>query len=112
MFSSLLCVVVSLKENGVPRRKTITFHSKSTSTISTSGFAPLLVSCAYLLYIFTRLHYISYASHVAKNAYVIKIYFLPMHRGSLSNQSCLISSISHGLFLSRGSLIGGVYLLL
>jgi hypothetical protein len=29
-----------------------------------------------------RLHFISYASHVAINAYVAKIYLLPTHRGS------------------------------
>jgi hypothetical protein len=28
------------------------------------------------------LYYISYASRVAINAYVVKIYLLPMHRGN------------------------------
>jgi hypothetical protein len=32
--------------------------------------------------IFIRLYFTSYASHVAINAYVVKIYLLPIHRGS------------------------------
>jgi hypothetical protein len=57
-----------------------------------------------------RLHLISYTSHVAINAYVVKIYLLPMHKGSQSNQIMSYTSIFHMLFLSRGSLTGGVFL--
>jgi hypothetical protein len=43
---------------------------------------PQLVSFTCLLHILIRLYFISYASHVAKNAYVVKIYILPILRGS------------------------------
>jgi hypothetical protein len=98
-----------LKENGVLRRKTISFHCKSTST-SASGFIPLSVSFTCLLQILIRLYYTSYASHVAINAYVVKIYILSMHRGSVySIMNC--PSIFHVLFLSRGFPTRGVCLL-
>jgi hypothetical protein len=40
------------------------------------------------------------------NAHVVKIYLLPMHKGSLSNQTMPCTSISHMFFLSKGSLSG------
>jgi hypothetical protein len=54
------------------------------------------------------LDYISHLMlHMLPYAYVVKIYLLPMHR-SYSIQSCLDPSLSHVLFLSRGSMTGGV----
>jgi hypothetical protein len=43
---------------------------------------PQLVLFTCLLQILSRLYFISNASHVVINAYVVKIYLLPMHRGS------------------------------
>jgi hypothetical protein len=39
---------------------------------------PLLVSITCLLQILLRLYFIFYVSHVSINAYVVKIYLLPM----------------------------------
>jgi hypothetical protein len=68
-----------------------------------------LVSFTCLLHFFIRQHFISYTSHVVINTYVIKIYLLPMHKGSQSNQIMSCTSISHMLFLSRRSLSGGYF---
>jgi hypothetical protein len=67
-----------------PRIKTINIHFKATKSSfgSTSGFIQQLVSFTCLLQTLIRLKFISYASHVAINAYVIKIYLLPIHMGS------------------------------
>jgi hypothetical protein len=48
--------------------------------------------------VFIRLHFVSHTSHVAINAYVVKIYLLHMHKGSQSNQIMYCTSISHKLF--------------
>jgi hypothetical protein len=66
------------------RRKTTSLHCKSTriSIDSTSGFIPQLVSFTYLFQTLIRQHFTSYASRVAINTYFVKIYLLPMHRGS------------------------------
>jgi hypothetical protein len=57
-----------------------------------------LVSFTCLLQCLIRLYFISYTSHVAINAYVVKIYMLPMHKGSHFNQIISCTSISHMLF--------------
>jgi hypothetical protein len=36
----------------------------------------------YRLHVFSRLYFTSFTSYVAINAYVVKIYLLPMHKGS------------------------------
>jgi hypothetical protein len=56
------------------------------------------------------LDYISY--HILLmllNAYVVKIYILPMHRGVSLIKSCLLSLFLICFFLSRGSPTGGVF---
>jgi hypothetical protein len=64
-----------------PQEKDNKLPLQSTST-SASGFIPLSVSFTCILQILIKLYYISYASHVAINACVVKIYLLPMYRGS------------------------------
>jgi hypothetical protein len=69
------------KDNKLASIANLQDFSKS-SIGSTSGFIPQLVSFTCLLQILIRLYFISYASHVAKITYVVKIYLLHMHRGS------------------------------
>jgi hypothetical protein len=72
-----------LKENGVPgERQEASTANLQVFSSSASGFIPLSVSFTWLLHIFIKQHFTSYASDVAINANVVKIYLLPMHRGS------------------------------
>jgi hypothetical protein len=65
------------KENKLPLQ-----IYKDFSIDPTSGFIPQQVSFTCLLQTLIRLYFISCTSHVSINAYVVKIYLLPMHKGS------------------------------
>jgi hypothetical protein len=82
---------------------------KESSIGSTRGSIQQSISFTCLLQNLIRLKFISCASHVAINAYVVKIYLFPMHRGSESNQTISCTSL-YVFFLSRGSPPGEVFL--
>ena len=75
-------------ENGVPQKDN-KLPLQIYKNFQNLKLIPQLVSFTCLLQSFIRLYYIGYVSRIAINAYVVKIYFLPMHRGSQSNQAYL-----------------------
>jgi hypothetical protein len=76
------------KDNKLPLQIYKIFQKSSIG--STSRFIPYLVSFTCLLQILIILYFISYTSHVAKNAYVVKTYLYLCIGGVILIKSYLV----------------------